>query len=192
MCARKGYDMQRASVTVLMCLAVVLAACTRAELVPHNLTPTPVPELLITRVVPTFDPAWLPTPTATPASTPVPPTPTAPPSLTHTPTPTLTRVAATLTPAPTGLLSVQAYVAQCRLVPTPDKPGSIVVQLSIEAAGGDGRYRYFVQGREFSDKLVDVAWSLGARLIVSYTVTAGDGQSITRVFNASPGELNCR
>lgn len=183
--------MKRASVTVLMCLAVVLTACTRAELVPHNLTPTPVPELLITRVVPTFDPAWLPTPTGTsPTSTPAPPTAT--PSLTHTPTPTPTRVVVTLTPAPIGLLAAQAYVAQCRLAPTPDKPGSIVVQLSIEAAGGDGRYRYFVQGREFSDKLVDVAWSLGARLIVTYTVTAGDGQSITRVFNASPGELNCR
>ncbi len=195
MCAQREYTMKRIPVIVLSCLAGLLSACTRAELVPRVVTPSPVPELLVTHVVPTFDPAWLPTPT--PADTPTPwPSPTLPARTvaapTDTPPPPLPPLSPTAVPTSAGPLSVNAYLVECRLAPTPDKPGNIVVRLSIEATGGGGGYRYFVQGAEINSKFADVQWAFGARLIVPYRVTSGDGQTVTREFNASPAELNCR
>jgi hypothetical protein len=91
------------------------------------------------------------------------------------------------TPAPVGLLDFQTYVAGCRSAPTPQKPGNVVITISVEATGGNGVYRYFHQGVEEPDKFIDVEWEKGSRLIGEVTVTSA-GQSLTKEYDYLPDD----
>lgn len=182
--------MRRLSRSLILLVILGLTACTRAELTPRAVTPTLVPELQMPRAVATFDPALLPTPTDTPVPTPT-DTPTLAPTATPQPTPTPTRVPLTPTPTSSGPLSAAVYVANCRLAPTAEKPGNLIVRISIEAAGGSGSYRYFYQNLETAGKFIDIAWERGSRLIGQVTVFSVDGQTAYADFNLSPGELDC-
>ena len=191
--------MKHKLVVLFIGLAALLSACERASITPHAHTPTPVPELSITRVPPTAKPTVqsspartpLPSPTDLPTST-ILPSPTA----TSTPTPTSTslptRLRPSLTPTSSGPLSAAVYVANCRIAPTPDKPGNVIVQISIEAAGGNGMYRYFNQGVESTSKFIDIMWERGTRLIGTVTVISGDGQTVDKEYDIVIGELECK
>ena len=170
-------------------LAVLLSACDRASITPHAQTPTPVPELNITRVPPTFRPTIQPSPTDTPL-----PAPTDMPTFVPSPTATSTPTPIHPSPTPTsaGPLSVAVYVANCRRAPTPDKPGNVIVQISIEAAGGNGRYRYFNHGVESANKFIDIVWERGTRLIGLVKVISGDGQIAEKEYDIVTGELECK
>ncbi len=88
-------------------------------------------------------------------------------------------------------MSANIYVANCRSTPTAEKPGSVIVQISVEASGGNGKYRYFYQDKEWPTKFIDVPGEKGTRLIGEVRVTSGDGQEIKKEFDISIGELNC-
>jgi hypothetical protein len=189
--------MKHKLVVLFIGLAVLLSACERASITPHAHTPTPVPELSITRVPPTAKPTVqasptrspLPSPTDLPTST-ILPSPTATPTSTSTSLPT--RLRPSLTPTSSGPLSAAIYVANCRIAPTPDKPGNVIVQISIEAAGGNGMYRYFNQGVESTSKFIDIMWERGTRLIGTVTVISGDGQTVDKEYDIVIGELECK
>jgi hypothetical protein len=159
--------------------------------------PTTVPQVQPTAVPPTQPP---PTDTLAPAATEPPPTepaPTAPPAPTDTlaPQPTDTAAPAATRPRPTptssGPLAAAIYVANCRSAPTAEKPGRIIVQISVEASGGNGRYRYFYQDKESPTKFIEVPGEKGTRVIGEVKVTSGDGQEIKQEFDVAPGQLNC-
>jgi hypothetical protein len=76
-------------------------------------------------------------------------------------------------------LSAAVYVANCRSAPTAEKPGRVIVQISVEANGGSGPYRYFYQDKESPTKFIEVIGEKGTRLIGEIKVTSGDGQEIT-------------
>ncbi len=192
--------MRRLSILLLIAVIVLLPACGRSALTPHPQTATPVPELNITRV-PT-----MPSPTVLPPSETSVPTNTLEPSDTPLPTikptaspsPTIVRPSRTpitlsppSTPAAFGPLRVNVYVSNCRLASTPDKPGNVIVQISIEATGGNGVYRYFNQGVESTSKLADILWERGTQLIGTVKVISGDGQTVEKVYNIVTGELDC-
>jgi hypothetical protein len=88
-------------------------------------------------------------------------------------------------------LTAAIYVANCTSSPTAEKPGRIVVQISVEAGGGNGRYRYFYQDKESPTKFIEVIGEKGTRIIGEVKVASGDGQEIKKEFNISPGELTC-
>jgi hypothetical protein len=185
--------MKRKPVVVLMLgLAMLLSACDRGLITPHAQTATPVPEFLMTRVP--SSPISIIRSTAT--NTPLPPTdtptPTLVPSLTTTMAATLTLVRSSPTPTSTGSLSVAVYVVGCRNAPTPEKPGNIVVQISIDASGGNGVYRYFMQGIESPGKFADIEWERGSRLIGQVKVISGDGQIVEKKYDIVTGELDCK
>ena len=197
--------MKHKLIVLFISLAVLLSACARAAITPHPQTPTPVPELNVTRVPPTAKPTVQSSPTRTPLPLPTDlPTSTILPSLTATPRPTSTStslptstllpmpIRPSLTPTSSGPLSVAVYVANCRRAPTPDKPGNVTVQISIEAAGGNGRYRYFNQGVESANKFIDIVWERGTRLIGLVKVISGDGQIAEKEYDIVTGELECK
>ena len=177
---------------ILIC-AGLLSACGRSAITPRAHTATPVPELNVTRPPATARPSATSIAVeSTSTPTPVPPTntvtPTATPTL--TPSPVVTRVR----PSPTssGPLSVAVYVASCRRAPAPGKPGNVVVQISIEATGGNSEFRYFSEGVESPTKFIDIAWERGTRLIGSVRVTSGDGQNLKKEYDIPTGELICQ
>ena len=90
-----------------------------------------------------------------------------------------------------GPLSAAIYAANCRSEPTAEKPGRVIVQISIEASGGNGRYRYFYQDKESPTKFIDVIGEKGTRLIGEVRVTSGDGQEIKKEFDFAVGDLTC-
>ena len=191
--------MKHQLVVLFIGLAVLLSACERASITPHAHTPTPVPELSITRVPPTANPTVQSSPARSPLPSPTDlPTSTILPSLTATPTPTSTstlrptRLRPSPTPTSSGPLSAAIYVANCRLAPTPDKPGNVIVQISIEAVGGNGVYRYFNQGVESASKFIDIRWERGTRLIGTVAVISGDGQTVDKEYDIAIGELECK
>jgi hypothetical protein len=88
---------------------------------------------------------------------------------------------------------VAIYVANCRNAPTAAKPGGIVIQISVEARGGNGVYKYFNnEGVQQKTKFIDISWEMGSRLLGKVTVTSGDGQTVEKEYSISPGELRCR
>jgi hypothetical protein len=89
------------------------------------------------------------------------------------------------------LLTAAIYTANCRSAPTADKPGQIIVQVSVEASGGNGRYRYFYQDKEWPTKFIDVIGEKGTRLIGEVNVTSGDGQEIKKEFDIAANQLTC-
>jgi hypothetical protein len=182
---------------ILIC-AGLLSACGRSAITPRAHTATPVPELNVTRPPATARPSVTITEAspdvtvteAPPTATPVPPTLTPTPTFTLTPTPVVTRVR----PSPTssGPLSVAVYIASCRRAPVPGKPGNVIVQISIEATGGNGDFRYFNEGVESPTKFVDITWEQGSRLGGTVRVLSGDGQTVKKEYDIPIGELTCK
>ncbi len=145
-----------------------------------------------TPIVPTMtSPPTLPPPTAT--STLVLPAPaptdtatlTATETLQPTNTPTVIPAASPLRPTATssGPLSANVYVANCRSAPTPDKPGRVLVQISIDASGGNGTYRYFYQDQEYPTKFIELTGEKGRPIIGEVRITSGDGLTLTQPFD---------
>jgi hypothetical protein len=134
-------------------------------------------------------------PTTAPTATEPIPTETLPlepspePTQAATPVPTATRPRPT--PTSSGPLSAAIYVANCRSAPTAEKPGRVIVQISVEAGGGNGKYRYFFQNREFPTKFIDIPGEKGTRLTGVVQVVSGDGQSLDQPFDIGLRELNC-
>jgi hypothetical protein len=182
---------------ILIC-AGLLSACGRSAITPRAHTATPVPELNVTRPPATARPSVMVTdapPTVTiievlTTPTPVPPTLTSTATPTLTPSPAVTRVR----PSPTssGPLSVAVYVASCRRAPTSGKPGNVIVQISIEATGGNGDFHYFNEGVESPTKFVDITWERGTLLVGNVRVISGDGQSLKKDYTIPTGELTCK
>jgi len=170
--------------------AVVLAACGSSSSVVPTITVAPVatarplaPTALpptSAAVPPTNVPVPTPTPTVTLAATSA-VTPTSAPRATN-PRPTATS---------SGPLAATIYVASCRSAPTADKPGRVIVQISIEASGGNGQYRYFYQDQAFPAKFIEISGEKGTRTIGEVRVTSGDGQELKKEFDIGIGGLNC-
>jgi len=121
-----------------------------------------------------------PAPTDTPAATPTAAATTAP-----------TRAAPRPTATSSGPLAAAIYVANCRSMPTVDKPGRVSVQISVEASGGNGKYRYYYQDQESPTKFIDVIGEKGTRLIGEVRLTSGDGQELKKEFDIGIGGLSC-
>jgi hypothetical protein len=175
-------------------LLLALAACGSPQPAAPSApaaVPATAPNVQPTSVPPTQPPPATvpPTDTAAPAATA--PAPTEPPGPTDTATaaPAATRPRPTL--AATGPLSAAIYVANCRSAPTDEKPGRVIVQISVEASGGNGRYRYFYQNRESPAKFIEVTGEKGTRLIGEVKVTSGDGQEIKKEFDIAANQLTC-
>lgn len=84
------------------------------------------------------------------------------------------------------------YVANCGKAATTDKPGGIVIQISVEVTGGNGTYQYFDNdGKQWPTKFIDVSGEKGTQSIGKVTVTSGDGQTVMKEYNLSPGDLAC-
>lgn len=144
-----------------------------------------------------------PAPTAVPATkVPVPteaaPTTAAPAptdTLAATPTAVPTSAPAATKPRPTatssGPLAATIYVADCHSAPAADKPGRVVVQISVEASGGNGKYRYTYLDKESPTKFIEVVGEKGTRAIGEVRVTSGDGQELKKEFDIGIGGLNC-
>jgi hypothetical protein len=94
--------------------------------------------------------------------------------------------------ASSGPLSVAVYVAGCKRAPAPGKPGNLIVQISIEATGGNGEYHYFNEGVESPTKFIDITWERGTLLTGSVRVVSGDGQNLKKDYNIPTGELTCQ
>ena len=88
-------------------------------------------------------------------------------------------------------MAAAIYTANCRSAPTTDKPGRVIVQISVEASGGNGRYRYFYQDEESSTKFIEVAGEKGTRIIGEVKFASGDGQEIKKEFDIAVGQLTC-
>ena len=87
-------------------------------------------------------------------------------------------------------MSAAIYVANCRSEPTADKPGQVVIQISVEATGGTGKYTYTYQNKDYPTKFIDVIGEKGTRSIGEVLVTSGN-QQIKKEFDISPGDLTC-
>jgi hypothetical protein len=176
---------------ILIC-AGLLSACGRSAITPRAHTATPVPELNVTRPPATARPGVTIAAELPFTLTPVPPSNT--PTLTATPTLTPSPVVTRVRPSPTssGPLGVAVYVANCRRAPVPGKPGNVVVQIAIEATGGNGEFHYFNEGVESPTKFVDITWERGTRLIGSVRVLTGDGQSLKKEYDIPTGALTCQ
>ena len=193
----------RLSLTLL--LVIALAACgssqPAAPTTAPQANPTSAPQANPTSVPPTQpQPTAVPsTNTIAPAATQPAPTDTSAPQPTDTiapqPTGTATAVPAATKPRPTptssGPLTAAIYVANCRSAPAADKPGRVIVQISVEASGGNGRYRYFYQDKESPTKFIEVTGEKGTRLIGEVHVTSGDGQDLKKEFDIATGDLTC-
>jgi len=156
--------------------------------------PTTAPEVKPTAVPPTLPPTDTAAPVATkPAPTELTPAPTdmAAPQPTDTASAAPSATKPRPTPTSSDPLTAAIYVANCRSAPTADKPGRIIVQISVEAGGGSGRYRYFYQDKESPTKFIEVAGEKGTRVIGEVKVTSGDGQELKQEFDIAPGQLTC-
>jgi len=181
---------------LMVCVALALTACGR---VPD--TPTGAPAEPTTGgdtavpVAPTDSPPAGGESTPLPATAPPEP-PTEAPAETATAEPTVaSRPRPTATPASSGPLDFQTYIAGCTRAPTADKPGNVVITISVEATGGNGVYRYFhvVSGTDVAepDKLIDIAIEQGTRLIGRVVVTSGDGQTLNKEYDFATTNLEC-
>ncbi len=181
-------------------LLIALAACSSNAPAPAVPVATTVPETQPTSVPPTQLPPTAALPATATAPAPQAASPTVPPSTstetaTTAPTETATTAPAATKPRPvatsSGPLTAAIYPANCRSTPTAEKPGGVIVQISIEATGGNGRYRYFYLDKEYPTKFIDVAGEKGTRLIGEVVVTSGDGQQIKKEFDIAISQLTC-
>ena len=129
---------------------------------------------------------------ATPTEAPAAP-PTSVPDLPTEEAPTETPAA--LLPAPTatsaGPLAAQVYVANCTSAPTEEKPGNVLLQISVEATGGNGVYSYLHRDVLEPDKFIDILWERGSLLIGKVGVTSGDGQTFDVEYIVDLKTLEC-
>jgi hypothetical protein len=171
--------------------SITVAACGG----PPPAAPTTAPGIQTTNAPVTQSPTTLPpATTSAPAATkPAPTEPPPAPTDTTAPQPTVAPAATKprLTPTSAGPLSVAIYAANCRSAPTSEKPGRIIVQISVEASGGNGRYRYFYQNQESPTKFIEVIGEKGTRSIGGVRITAGDGQEIRKEFDIAANQLAC-
>ena len=65
------------------------------------------------------------------------------------------------------------------------------MQISVEASGGNGRYRYFYQDKEFPTKFIEVVGERGTRIIGEVKITSGDGQELKKEFDIAVDQLTC-
>jgi hypothetical protein len=186
-------------ISLSLVVLFALSGCGRSEAVP-TVEPSPSPWATAVEAAPaTAVPPTAAPPTSVPSNTPTlapAATPTAAATVTETPpaSPTGAATAARPRPSatPSGPLSVEVYVANCRSAPTADKPGNVVVQISIEARGGNGVYKYFDnEGVQQSSKFIDIQWEKGTRMIGKVTVTSGDGQTVSKEYDIQTGSLDC-
>jgi len=189
--------------SLALLILITLAACGNPQpAAPTSapaVAPTTAPDVKPTSALPAQPPTVVPpTNTAAPAAPqPAPTEPPPAPTDTLSPQPTGTAKAAPAatrprsTPTSAGPLSAAIYAANCRSAPTTEKPGRVIVQISVEASGGNGRYRYFYQDKESPTKFIDVIGEKGTRLISEVKVTSGDGQEIKREFDIAVGQLTC-
>jgi hypothetical protein len=188
---------------LVVLLAIVLTACgARDTSTPSGQPATTVPGTNNSPAPSTNNTAAtnVPAPTgAAPAATPSgSTTETAATPVSSTPPATAATVAPKPQPKPksTGPLAFTGsgvYVANCRLTPTTDKPGGIVIQISIEVTGGNGVYQYFDNdGKQWPSKFIDVQGEKGTASLGRVKVTSGDGQSIDKEYDISPGDLTCK
>jgi hypothetical protein len=195
--------------TTLLSIAIsfVLTACNQSgpapaagpsTSVPNNIAPTVVspaagPATVIPTDVPTVgaDTPTLPAtsaPTTAPTGVEATDTPTVPPVTPVTPTKVRPRPTATSS----GPLTIEIYVAGCQSAPTAAKPAGVIVQISIEAKGGNGVYKYFDnEGVQHSSKFIDISWAKGSALIGKVTVTSGDGQTVEKEYFITIAEAKC-
>jgi hypothetical protein len=178
---------------LILVLLFALTACGS----PQPSTPTSVPETQPTSAPPTTPPTAVPpTNTAAPAATQPAPTGTPAPPNTSAPQPTNTATAAPAatrprpTPTSSGPLQAAIYAANCRSEPSADKPGRVIIQISVEATGGTGRYTYTYQNQNYSTKFIDVIGEKGTRSIGEVLITSGD-QQLKKEFDISPADLTC-
>jgi hypothetical protein len=175
--------------------ATVAPAINVTTAAPNQPAPTAAPPTAVppTKAAPPATPAPVPTETA-----PAQPT-TAAPAATDTLAATST-TAATIAPTATkprptatssGPLVVTIYVADCHSAPTADKPGRVVVKISAEASGGNGKYRYYYLDKESPTKFIEVVGEKGTRAIGEVRVTSGDGQELKKAFDIGIGGLSC-
>lgn len=180
-------------------VTAVLVACgnSPSPVVP---TATVAPAVNVTTAAPNqpAPTAVPPTAAATPATSAPVPTKAAPePSDTPAASPITATTSAPLATKPrpaatsSSPLAATIYVANCRSAPTVDKPGRVIVQISVEASGGNGKYRYYYQDKESPNKFIDVVGEKGTRAIGEVRLTSGDGQELTKEFDIGIGELNC-
>jgi hypothetical protein len=93
---------------------------------------------------------------------------------------------------PLTFIGMGIYVANCRFTPTADKPGQIVIQISIEVMGGTGAYQYFDnEGKVWPTKFIDVLSEKGTASIGKVKVTSGDAQTIEKEYYIQPSDLTC-
>ncbi len=192
-------------ISLMIVLALVLTACgARATTTPTDQAVTAVPStnaeapathgVVVTNVPAPAAPGAINTPAPAPSSNATEPAATVAGSSTAVITSTAKpRPRPTATSAgPLTFIGMGIYVANCQLAPTADKPGKVIVQISIEVAGGNGVYQYFDNdGVTWPTKFIDVPGDRGTPLLGRVKVTSGDGQSITKVYDISPGELTC-
>ena len=185
---------------LMVCVALALTACgrvpdtpTSAPAEPTTAPPAPTTGATTVPIAPTDTPPATVEPTPIPTTAPA-ASPTSAPSETPTAEATVAprpRPTATATPASSGLLDFQFYLAVCKPAPTAEKPGNVVLTISVEAAGGNGVYRYFFRDAEEPDKFIDVSWDRGTSVNGKVTVTSGDGQVLEREFFFAPADFNC-
>jgi len=179
---------------LMVCVALALTACGR---VPDTPTGAPAEPTIggdtAVPVAPTDSPPAGGQPTSIPATAPPKP-PTEAPAETATAEPTVAPRPRP-TPASSGPLDFQTYFAGCKRAPTADKPGNVVITISVEATGGNGVYRYFhvVAGTDVAepDKFIDIAIEQGFRLIGRVIVTSGDGQTVNKEYDFATVNLEC-
>ena len=187
---------------LLLLLSMALAACGS----PQPAAPTSAPAATTAPAAtsapaaqPTSIPPTQPPPTAVPPANTSAPAPTQPPAaptdtIAPQPTDTATATPAAAKPRPTptsaGPLSAAIYVANCRSAPTSDKPGRVIIQISVEATGGNGQYGYTYQNKNYPTKFIDVIGEKGTRSIGEVLITSGN-QQLKQEFNISPGDLTC-
>jgi hypothetical protein len=172
-------------------LTIALAACGNN---PSPVAPsaTAGPVVNPTAAAPTVPPTKAAVPaTAAPQPTKAAPTDT----IAVTPTTEATPTSAPTRPRPTatssGPLAATIYVANCRSAPTAEKPGRVIVQISVEASGGNGKYRYSYQDKESPTKFIQVVGERGTRAIGEVRITSGDGQELKKPFDIGIGGLSC-
>lgn len=170
--------------------ATVAPAVNATSAAPNQPVPTTVPP---TEAAAPATNAPVPTKAASAQPTTAAPAPTD--TLAATPTAVATSAPTPNKPRPTatssGPLAATIYVANCRSAPTVDKPGRVVVQISVEASGGNGKYRYYYLDKESPTKFIEVVGEKGTRAIGEVRVTSGDGQELKKEFDIGIGGLNC-
>jgi hypothetical protein len=179
-------------------LALALTACGNRPAVNEPTHTLPIATTAATEASLEPSPSQTPTqtPSAPPSETPTQP-PTAQPTLAPSATATATATTRPTAPPPAasptsaGPLSAQIFVANCRSAPTADKPGNVIVQISVEATGGNGVYAYVYQDISTTDKFIEIPWELGSRLLGKVTVNSGDGQSVIVELNVDLKDYEC-